>query len=750
MDDGLARKGRRGMIARRLPFLLASLVATAPAAVGMPGGRADEISWRLETELGIHETTASPAAAWSALGVAATPQGAGRKAMIVSGAHDVEALRRLLYGGLPNGFELLGGTIDLTIHADATRSAEVRIDLACNPSTGSDWEVVGEGWLLVRDVETVASGGRHGAPGWQSFWVRRSSGAAPLRFAYSRPWRKGESASRRLDLRMAVVPERLDLTDPRLRAEPHERADRSVEASAPATSAKSDAADLPAAFDWRGAGIVPAVRDQGSCGACWAFAATGVSETAVSLATGTPPPNDSEQYLVSCDVYSDGCNGGWQDAIDLHVSRVPASQLAAGPVLERDLVYTATDGVCARPFPHQPKLLRWQQLVTSGSAVPDEETIKRALLLHGPLDASICAGRDLVRYTGGVFAIDEKSRCPRDVNHDLVLVGWDDADDTWIARNSWGTDWGELGYLRIRRGISIFPSWPMFAVFDPAAEAPPDRANDDPGSPEPIDAGAGVVDVRVRQAIGDQLSSPEEPSFPGTAAPYRRPSLMVWYSFTPPADGLLTLDTFGSNYDTIVGLWTWSEGAFALSAWNDDWAGLWSGRPSFVQRTVLANVDYRIGMASYDPKVDAVLDLHLRFEPGARGAILDDSESPGLSFTGWWRSTDSLFAYGSRIRVGRNFFGRRATARLVFDGTRIAVVFAERPLAGVLQVRVDGVLRGEIAQGAASYATARSRRIFELADLAPGSHVLELSAKNARPVNVDAIVVGDAALPLSP
>ena len=74
--------------------------------------------------------------------------------------------------------------------------------------------------------------------------------------------------------------------------------------------------------------------------------------------------------------------------------------------------------------------------------------------LTDPSAVAVCAGPKMQGYRGGVFSLDEKSYCGGEVNHAVVLVGWNDAENTWIMRNSWGAYWGESGYMRITRGTS--------------------------------------------------------------------------------------------------------------------------------------------------------------------------------------------------------------------------------------------------------------------------------------------------------
>ena len=67
---------------------------------------------------------------------------------------------------------------------------------------------------------------------------------------------------------------------------------------------------LPSSVDWITKGVVNAIKDQGGCGCCWAFAAAGTMESAAAIA-GSALPNLSEQNLVDCAYSYEGCNGGW-------------------------------------------------------------------------------------------------------------------------------------------------------------------------------------------------------------------------------------------------------------------------------------------------------------------------------------------------------------------------------------------------------------------------------------------------------
>ena len=81
------------------------------------------------------------------------------------------------------------------------------------------------------------------------------------------------------------------------------------------------------------------------------------------------------------------------------------------------------------------------------------DEIKRAIMDYGPIAVGIRVGNAFLAYTGGIFNLDETG----EVNHAVALVGWDDNQGergVWILRNSWGTGWGEAGYMHIEYGTS--------------------------------------------------------------------------------------------------------------------------------------------------------------------------------------------------------------------------------------------------------------------------------------------------------
>lgn len=208
---------------------------------------------------------------------------------------------------------------------------------------------------------------------------------------------------------------------------------------------------LPSAFDWRSLHAVTPVKNQGACGACWAFGTVGPLESQILLQDGISV-DLSEQFLISCNLDGWNCNGGsW--AHDYHMDRSGMDNNGTGAVLEADKLYKGFRSRCGGPYEHPYQISNWAY-VASPTAVPTVQAIKQAIYAHGPISAGVYVGPKFQAYTGGIFNTSE----PGQVNHAIVLVGWNDDlgkdNGYWILRNSWGESWGESGYMRIRYKVS--------------------------------------------------------------------------------------------------------------------------------------------------------------------------------------------------------------------------------------------------------------------------------------------------------
>jgi len=220
---------------------------------------------------------------------------------------------------------------------------------------------------------------------------------------------------------------------------------------------KSTPGDLPAAFDWRFLRGTTPIRDQGACGSCWAFATLGALESAVSIKTGLEL-DLAEQWLLSCNRENWNCVGGWW-AHDYLLCTDCRRDFCneCGAVLEFEFPYVADDQVpcgCSYDRPYCIDTWAYLGLDQQPYDIPDVESIKQAIIEHGPVTSAIRVGSAFQAYTGGVFNVDLGAP----PNHGVVIVGWDDNQGTngvWIVRNSWGVGWGEYGYMRIEYNHSI-------------------------------------------------------------------------------------------------------------------------------------------------------------------------------------------------------------------------------------------------------------------------------------------------------
>jgi C1A family cysteine protease len=210
--------------------------------------------------------------------------------------------------------------------------------------------------------------------------------------------------------------------------------------------------DLPDSFDWRDEieGGLPPVRNQGSCGSCWAFGTIASLECNIKIKDGDEV-DLSEQWLVSCNQDGYSCGGGWwcHDYFMENGKTDPCGD--SGAVLEEDFPYSATDEPCDCPYPHEYFIEDWAY-VGDPNGVAEVDEIKQAIYDYGVVSVAVCVNNAFRDYENGVFS---GPSCTS-MNHAVSLVGWDDNQGTegvWFLRNSWGSGWGENGYMKIEYGV---------------------------------------------------------------------------------------------------------------------------------------------------------------------------------------------------------------------------------------------------------------------------------------------------------
>jgi len=214
---------------------------------------------------------------------------------------------------------------------------------------------------------------------------------------------------------------------------------------APIPEEHVDISGLPNDVDWRTKGAVQKVKDQGQCGSCWAFSATGATESITFIKTGTLP-DLAEQQLVDCCHAggSQGCNGGEETDALIWTSQHGQCSQASYP-------YRARDGACRQctAVAH----------ITGAKRFSGEAALATNLV-NQPCTVAVDAGSpDWQSYSGGVY----NGRCGKQLNHAILAVGY--TDTYWIVKNSWSTRWGAQGYIYMHRGnnicgVALEPSYP--------------------------------------------------------------------------------------------------------------------------------------------------------------------------------------------------------------------------------------------------------------------------------------------------
>lgn len=202
---------------------------------------------------------------------------------------------------------------------------------------------------------------------------------------------------------------------------------------------------LPASVDWTAQGAVTGVKDQGNCGSCWSFSATGALEGAYKIKYGTLV-SFSEQNLVSCDTIDSACNGGLMD------NAFSWTKSNGGLCTESGYPYTSgTTGqkgtcttTCTKNTAVAPKSFT--------DVAKNSDSALMTALAQQPVSVAIQANQPAFQlYKSGVLT----GSCGTNLDHGVLAVGygtWTDGTNYYKVKNSWGTGWGMSGYILIERG----------------------------------------------------------------------------------------------------------------------------------------------------------------------------------------------------------------------------------------------------------------------------------------------------------
>jgi C1A family cysteine protease len=205
-------------------------------------------------------------------------------------------------------------------------------------------------------------------------------------------------------------------------------------------------------YDWRnvnGTNWMTPVRHQGSCGSCWAFGTLGSMEAVINIEYNDPSIDMdlSEQTLVSCSG-AGSCSGGSPYSAYNYIRETGIPDEVCFP-------YVASNVPCERCSDWEDRA--W--FITSWTMIAnDTNSIKWALQNYGPLGAAMYAPDDFLFYSSGIYESVWSSQewvqeFSAQANHWVTVVGYDDSQEYWIIKNSWGTYWGDEGYAKIAYGV---------------------------------------------------------------------------------------------------------------------------------------------------------------------------------------------------------------------------------------------------------------------------------------------------------
>jgi C1A family cysteine protease len=222
-------------------------------------------------------------------------------------------------------------------------------------------------------------------------------------------------------------------------------------------------AKLEDKWDWREKGFVTPVKNQSQCGSCWAFGAVAAYEAAYAI-TNRQWAYVSEQELLDCTFADSNCVvGGWHQLAFMYMQYL-------GVIDSDRYFYNGSKGQCATNFAREYYVLNWGYVADTDN-IPPSDAMKKAIVQYGPIATAVLStdwetywkvdergAQNPSWYTdfpNGVFKgqpSDPKN--PGNIDHIVAIVGWDDkvGGGCWIIKNSWGTSWGDGGYMLLPYG----------------------------------------------------------------------------------------------------------------------------------------------------------------------------------------------------------------------------------------------------------------------------------------------------------
>ncbi|CAH0521846.1 unnamed protein product [Peronospora belbahrii] len=239
---------------------------------------------------------------------------------------------------------------------------------------------------------------------------------------------------------------------------------------------EKDEMEVPMTVDWTtkdGGKYMTPIKNQGTCGSCWAFAGVSVVESRFAIENNVSASVLSVEQVLSCSASldhiqskfkdnmtssSEGCAGGMPFLTYAYLNLAKPHGISCESTYPYVMATNETDTECY-VLPVTDVAVAWDDQVSDYKVVAaNEQALLRAVTM-GPVTANVDATGDGFRhYAGGIYDAQDCLSDEYEVNHAVVVVGFgqtDTGDEFWILRNTWGTMWGEDGYMRIARGGNI-------------------------------------------------------------------------------------------------------------------------------------------------------------------------------------------------------------------------------------------------------------------------------------------------------
>jgi cathepsin L len=204
----------------------------------------------------------------------------------------------------------------------------------------------------------------------------------------------------------------------------------------------SESNALPETVNWVTAGKVSPIQDQGQCGSCWAFSAAASLESAHAISSGDLLKISEQQFVDCSSAYGNqGCNGGWYMYAWSYAKKTSMDSEASYPYTSGR---TQTAGTCNVDTSTQElKDISYKKVSANTTAI-------KTALAQQPCSVAINAtSRAFSSYSSGVLSVAQCGGTQMD--HAVVAVGYGTEAGTpyYLVRNSWGTSWGDAGYVKI-------------------------------------------------------------------------------------------------------------------------------------------------------------------------------------------------------------------------------------------------------------------------------------------------------------